>query len=291
MFCKWCGKTIQITDKNCPSCGRETPPMSDCGGFYNLKTPGTEIPQGGERGPTVVMNCPVIEKLESKYIRDRKADKAHHKLTVVFFGILAVLVVLSLVLGVLTIVKVGAVTGQISQMQKDVAAIEELVLEVQQTVETPHVPSTIVIPEETIPAETEPVDETEAITVAEETNEQGETVFKVQYQNEIELFADGEITYIWQYSKEADIWQNVDKEQFQLDEDGISVFTCTEDFLERIDAREQRIELRCVVQCENKAGDTMEICVGGMYLGEEMPEVVIDENVVPEVTEENNSKE
>ena len=50
MFCKWCGKTIQTTDKSCPSCGRETPPLSDCGGFYDLRRPweGGALPQESE---------------------------------------------------------------------------------------------------------------------------------------------------------------------------------------------------------------------------------------------------
>lgn len=39
MFCKWCGNTIKTTDKKCSSCGRETPPLSECGGFYDLKRP------------------------------------------------------------------------------------------------------------------------------------------------------------------------------------------------------------------------------------------------------------
>lgn len=38
MFCKWCGNTIHKTDLKCPTCGRNTPPMSDCGGLYDLKT-------------------------------------------------------------------------------------------------------------------------------------------------------------------------------------------------------------------------------------------------------------
>lgn len=37
MFCKWCGNTIHKTDSKCPTCGRNTPPMSDCGGLYDLK--------------------------------------------------------------------------------------------------------------------------------------------------------------------------------------------------------------------------------------------------------------
>lgn len=291
MFCKWCGKTIQITDKNCPSCGRETPPMSDCGGFYNLKTPGTEIPQGGERGPTVVMNCPVIEKLESKYIRDRKADKAHHKLTVVFFGVVAMLIALSLVLGVLVTAKIGEATERIFQMQKDMDAIEDLLLEMQQTVETTSESSTIVVPEETIPEETESVNETDSVTVLEEENELGVTVFKVQYRNGIEMFADGKITYLWQYSKETDVWQNVDEDLFQLNEEGIAVLVCTETFLEGIDAQEHKIELRCVIQCENESGDTMEICIRGMVVGEETLDIAIDETTKPETTETNNSEQ
>lgn len=36
MICKWCGAKIDVRQPTCPVCGRETPPLSDCGGIYNL---------------------------------------------------------------------------------------------------------------------------------------------------------------------------------------------------------------------------------------------------------------
>lgn len=36
MFCKWCGTTLDPADRSCRKCGREIPPLSDCGGFYDL---------------------------------------------------------------------------------------------------------------------------------------------------------------------------------------------------------------------------------------------------------------
>ena len=287
MFCKWCGKTIQITDVNCPNCGRETPPLSDCGGFYNLKAPDGTIPQSKVNTvpESKVNTVPVVERI---YINDRKADKAHHKLTVIFFGVVSVLITISFVLGILAAAKIGDATEQVVQIQKDMDAFEEILLEVSQTIETIPEPSTIPVPEETIPEETEPVKEPNAVTVTEEVSELGETVFVVLYQNDIELFADGEITYLWQYSKETDIWQNVDEDLCQLNEDGTSALACTEAFSKRIDAQEQRIELRCVIQCTNESGDTMEICVRGMFIGEETSDIVIDENVASETTDGNN---
>lgn len=101
MFCKWCGTNIQFTDKKCPSCGRETPPMSDCGGFYNLKhsnsappTPPTPV----SPKPVLVPQCPIVEKMEPKYTRDRKASKSHHTTTVVCFGVVVTAVILCVAL-------------------------------------------------------------------------------------------------------------------------------------------------------------------------------------------------
>lgn len=36
MICKWCGATADVTKGTCPSCGKELPPLSDCGGFYDI---------------------------------------------------------------------------------------------------------------------------------------------------------------------------------------------------------------------------------------------------------------
>lgn len=36
MICKWCGATIDVSNRKCSVCGREIPALSDCGGFYNI---------------------------------------------------------------------------------------------------------------------------------------------------------------------------------------------------------------------------------------------------------------
>lgn len=36
MICKWCGESISSKQTTCPRCGKERPPMSECGGFYNI---------------------------------------------------------------------------------------------------------------------------------------------------------------------------------------------------------------------------------------------------------------
>lgn len=286
MFCKWCGKTIQTTDTNCPNCGRQTPPLSDCGGFYNLKTPNSALPHDIKPTSPVIVNCPVIEKLESKYIRDRKTDKKHHRLTTIFFGIVTILIALSLVLVVRTITKTSSTTDKIfQQIQKDT---EDLISDLQQATEpTPNLPTN------EIPENTESVDDTCVITVEEETNEQAETVFKIQYQNNIKRFANGKVRYLWQYSTELGDWQDVDEEQFQSYGDDLSVLTCTDEFLEEIGAKEQRIELRCTIQYGNESSDMMEICVHGMFVGKESPDTANDEslNIDPIATNDINNFE
>ena len=78
MFCKWCGNSIQLTDKNCPTCGRETPPMSDCGGIYNLKhsNSGPVAPTTEKVIVKEVPHCAAVEKMDIKYVKERK-----HRLT------------------------------------------------------------------------------------------------------------------------------------------------------------------------------------------------------------------
>ena len=36
MICKWCGERIDSGAHVCSHCGKELPPLSECGGFYNI---------------------------------------------------------------------------------------------------------------------------------------------------------------------------------------------------------------------------------------------------------------
>lgn len=100
MFCKWCGKSIQLTDKKCPTCGRETPPMSDCGGFYNLKhsNGGTVAPTAEKVIVKEVPHCAAVEKMEVKYVKERKAAKKHHATTMLCFIVVLLAIVCSALL-------------------------------------------------------------------------------------------------------------------------------------------------------------------------------------------------
>lgn len=60
MICKWCGSTIQNIDTKCAACGRDTPPMSDCGGFYNLKC------DNGSQTPTIIENVVYKDRIIEK---------------------------------------------------------------------------------------------------------------------------------------------------------------------------------------------------------------------------------
>ena len=93
MFCKWCGSNIQLTDRVCPKCGRETPPVADCGGFYDLKHSGNAaVPT-----PAASIQCPIVEKVKPLYVKDRKEEKKLRSLTFIFFAVLLLAIIFTAV--------------------------------------------------------------------------------------------------------------------------------------------------------------------------------------------------
>lgn len=110
MFCKWCGNTIKTTDKKCSSCGRETPPLSDCGGFYDLKRPweGAPLPQDSSAAPAFAEGSngpdPEVMRLREENRAIRKEANDRHKIMLIICGALgaALLVVLILYIVALT---------------------------------------------------------------------------------------------------------------------------------------------------------------------------------------------
>ena len=119
MFCKWCGNSIQLTDKKCPACGRETPPMSDCGGFYNLKhsNSGTVAPATEKVIVKEVPHCGAMEKMDVKYAKERKAAKKHHAITM--FCLITVL--LATVCSVLLVLRVN---NQMDELKEQIDNIQ-----------------------------------------------------------------------------------------------------------------------------------------------------------------------
>lgn len=122
MFCKWCGKSIQLTDKKCPNCGRETPPMSDCGGFYNLKH-SNDVPTAPTKEKVIVKevpHCAAVEKMEAKYVKERKAAKKHHTITMFCFIVILLAIVSSAILILSVNNQLGELKEQIDNIQIEI---------------------------------------------------------------------------------------------------------------------------------------------------------------------------
>lgn len=122
MFCKWCGKSIQLTDKKCPTCGRETPPMSDCGGFYNLKH-SNDVPTAPTKEKVIVKevpHCAAVEKMEAKYVKERKAAKKHHTITMFCFIVVLLAIVCSAILILNVNNQLGELKEQIDNIQIEI---------------------------------------------------------------------------------------------------------------------------------------------------------------------------
>lgn len=119
MFCKWCGNSIQLTDKKCPACGRETPPMSDCGGLYNLKhsNDGPTAPTKEKVIVKEVPHCAAVEKMEAKYAKERKAAKKHHAITMSCFIVVLLAIVCSALL-------VLSVNNQLEELKEQIDNIQ-----------------------------------------------------------------------------------------------------------------------------------------------------------------------
>lgn len=64
MICKWCGSTKKASERICPACGRESPALSDCGGFYDIVPQATRVDtftqidaaEKSEDGPSISQN-------------------------------------------------------------------------------------------------------------------------------------------------------------------------------------------------------------------------------------------
>ncbi len=57
MICKWCGAPVDVKQGKCPACGSEIPPLSDCGGFYDVVPKAARpmpAPQPEEKPPVPV---------------------------------------------------------------------------------------------------------------------------------------------------------------------------------------------------------------------------------------------
>ena len=119
MFCKWCGGKITSSDTKCGRCGREVPPLSDCGGFYDL------VP-GAKEGVKTSPAAPAAEKQEKKVPVKTGADRheparkpgidAKLKNQLVMGAAAALALILILLL---------AISGRVNRNYRDIQALKD----------------------------------------------------------------------------------------------------------------------------------------------------------------------
>ena len=297
MFCKWCGNTIQAVDSKCPACGRETPALSDCGGFYNLRQKaGTPTPPAM---PTP--KCPIVEKLENRYVKDQKNAKAQRKL-LVFMSIFMILLLLALGIGLLRMGwQINVLKENVLSLQtetEDIALPTEKVEEIPETTEAGspyHFQMKVTLGNDEqkkldvshdfetyaqvaqIQTATEeingrkivnvdyclkPMDAYAKVTIVDECDDSGDTRISIVFDTDIDLFENATYEYIWSYQDVDGIWTDVDSQMVQTDALGGSCLICGKEWVETFAGN--AVELQCMIAMENSEGDTMNVFVNGI---------------------------
>lgn len=160
MFCKWCGGKITSSDTKCGRCGREVPPLSDCGGFYDL------VP-GAKEGVKASPAAPAAEKQEKKVPVNTGADrheparkprvdtKRNNQLLMAGAGALAMLLLILIMLLI--------ISGRVNRNYREIQALKDSlagapVVESPNQSSEPDTPD--LQPEDTSPLDTTPTDTT-----------------------------------------------------------------------------------------------------------------------------------
>lgn len=296
MFCKWCGNTIQTVDEKCPSCGRITPALSDCGGFYNLRQKVSNPEPPYMPSP----RCPIMDKLENRYVKDQKKAKAQRKV-LLYMSILEVLLLIVIGIGLL------CVCGKVNELEESIQYLHteenvELPTEVFEEVET--------VTEETRPYHFQmkialgnseqvlidtshdfdtyaqvaqvqtsseekdgnkvvnvcyllnPMEAYAKVAIADECEDSGDTQISIVFDTNIDLFENVTYEYIWSYQDVDGIWTDVDSQMVQTDALGGSRLICGKEWVETFAGN--AVELQCMIAIENSEGDTMNVFINGI---------------------------
>lgn len=121
MFCKWCGGDIPNGKTKCPSCNKEQPPVTECGGFYDL-TPKARNASRGERDvPMKSEPTPAAPAVTAESPASRNRKKRSKKGSAA--GWIALLLALILLVTMLimqkkTAERIAKLENEISGMQK-----------------------------------------------------------------------------------------------------------------------------------------------------------------------------
>lgn len=98
MFCKWCGADLSDSAVKCSRCGHEVPPLSDCGGFYDLvpsaRNGGAAPVQQPPRKPETQRQEPVRKEPVKKEPQKQKSSAGALSLVICCVGFLLVLILI-----------------------------------------------------------------------------------------------------------------------------------------------------------------------------------------------------
>ncbi len=160
MICKWCGARIGAGEVRCRTCGRENPPMSDCGGFAAF--PGAPQ-QGAQAELSELRNA--LQRVSAQ----QKKSRAQLLTTILAaFLILSCLFAVSLLITGVQRSTVSHLVGRVDQLEEQIDRLEQMIEELpdatdagqEEGIGSVQLPEMPVIPSE---SETpgEPVDGTE----------------------------------------------------------------------------------------------------------------------------------
>lgn len=114
MICKWCGATIKVTNGKCQSCGRDIPPISDCGGFYNVAPKATrETEQKSVTDYPKKQAEPELERAQSVLCENRPAPEK--RTNILPFTIAAFLFA---VIGIFLLLQVMVLNKRLSSLER-----------------------------------------------------------------------------------------------------------------------------------------------------------------------------
>lgn len=102
MICKWCGALLREGDMVCGRCGREIPPLSDCGGFFDL-VPGARggvAPAAPVMAPNPVVEQPPVPQPDRSGVQPRNTFRRPGISNMILMAVSVVLLVLTLVFSI-----------------------------------------------------------------------------------------------------------------------------------------------------------------------------------------------
>ena len=159
MFCKYCGQTLQKSERKCSRCGSTVPAMSECGGFSRF----------------LAVNPAPVEKALPE---ERKLPEKQERKPSVLIPVLAGVIALVLLLLVVQTVRLAGLEAQVTTLDRENERLRDKIEEFEETVPQATVPELTdpepaeteqTVPEETAPPTTAPEETAPPTTAPEET--------------------------------------------------------------------------------------------------------------------------